>query len=72
VLTQSVTVFLVAVVPHFVRATWNPVYASVWTLPGLAFPGRRAPDEMLIVDAILEYWVTFVVLVLLFVLGTRK
>lgn len=60
-------ILLVASILNFIRRLWGLIYVAVWLLPGK--PGPLAID---IVDPILNVWIFFVVLVLLYVIGVRK
>ncbi|KAJ9142447.1 hypothetical protein NKR23_g7242 [Pleurostoma richardsiae] len=67
VLSSSAVLFLVVTILNFIRYLWSVIYDAAWLLPQ-----KSTPDAVSVVDPILNIWVFFVLLVLLFVLGCRK
>jgi hypothetical protein len=64
---QCAIIYVVSAVLFLLRNTWELAYYATWILPK-----KRVPQYVLVVDPILDAWVTFVILVLIFVIGCRK
>ncbi|KAL1984537.1 hypothetical protein VTN96DRAFT_9037 [Rasamsonia emersonii] len=67
ILRNSAVLFLVTGILFLLRNTWDLAYDATWLLPK-----RITPEYTIVVDGVLDAWVTFVLLVLVFVIGCRK
>jgi len=68
-LRNGAVIYLVIGILFVLRNTWELVYDVVWVLPKNSF---GPPISTEVIDPILDAWPTFVILVLIFVLGCRK
>jgi hypothetical protein len=66
---QSAAIYLAIGILYLLRNTWVLASDLIWELPKNSM---GAPTYTLILNPILDTWLTFVVLVLIFVIGSRK
>jgi hypothetical protein len=69
-LCQNAILFLVIGILYLLRNTWELAYDATWGLKNNPF--LTVPLYIQVLDPILDIWTTFVILVLVFVIGCRK
>lgn len=70
ILHQCAVLYLVVSILYLLRNTWELAYDAKWMLPKNS--NVFVPDYVYILDPILDMWVTFILLVIIFAMGCKK